>query len=350
MKDLFVIVPSKNISPMLSEMISKVTRFSNYTLVKDSNNIPNLQNKKIIFVSENTDIDCDIAMLEFFSKLYQNGKECLLGSAAAILIHSNTEHGTKRTSQDIIYLANNLGCCFIGHSIVEATSSLRNFLTWQKILNQSLKEICINMCTKLRNRLLEYNPLNINNPKLLVLYSSPHKTSNTLDLWHMTAQHLSNFDIKELQIENGEVLDCKGCSYKLCTHYGKQNKCFYGGVMVHDVIPAIEESDAIIWLCPNYNDAIPSNLTAVINRLTVLYRKMHFYNKSIFAVVVSGSSGSDSISRQLVGALNINKGFRLPPYFSLMAIANDPGEIFNVPQIHELSRDFAENIKTEMKS
>ena len=350
MKELFVIMPSKNISSTLSEMVGAFTCYTNYTLVKDSDHIPNLQNKKILFVSENTDIDCDISMLEFFSKLYEKGNECLLGSAAAILVHSNTEHGTKRTSQDIIYLANNLGCCFIGHSVVEATSTLRNFLTWQKILDLSVEKICLNMCTKLRNRLLEYNPLTINNPKILVLYSSPHKTSNTLDLWHMTSEHLSHFDIKELQIENGEVLDCKGCSYKLCAHYGKQNKCFYGGVMVKDVIPAIEQSDAIIWVCPNYNDAIPSNLTAVINRLTVLYRKIHFYDKSIFAVVVSGSSGSDSISRQLIGALNINKGFRLPPYFSLMAIANDPGEIFNVPQIHELSRNFAENISKEMKA
>ncbi|MGH4121647.1 MAG: flavodoxin family protein [Clostridium sp.] len=350
MKDLFVIAPSKNISPMLSKMIGEVTRYTNYTLVEDYNNIPNLQNKKIFFASESTDINCDIAMLQFFSKLYEKGNDCLLGSVAAVLVHSSTEHGTKRTSQDIIYLANNLGCCFIGHSVVEATSSLRNFLTWQKILNLPFEEICLNLCSRLRNRLLEYNPIIINNPNILVLYSSPHKTSNTLDLWHMTSEHLALYDIKELQIENGEVLDCNGCSYKLCTHYATQNKCFYGGVMVDDVLPSIEKSDAIIWLCPNYNDAIASNLTAVINRLTVLYRKIAFYDKNIFAVVVSGSSGSDSISKQLIGALNVNKGFRLPPYFSIMAIANDPGEIFKVPQIHELAKDFAENIKKEIKA
>ncbi|MBU3189792.1 NAD(P)H-dependent oxidoreductase [Clostridium bowmanii] len=350
MKDIFVIAPSKNISPMLSDMISKVTRYTNYTLVENSNNIPNLQNKKIFFASESTDINCDISMLHFFSKLYEKGTKCLLGSVGAILVHSSTDHGTKRTSQDIIYLANNLGCSFIGHSVVEATSSLRNFITRQKNLNLPLEEICLIMCSRLRNRLLEYNPITINNPKILVLYSSPHKTSNTLDLWHMTSQHLSLCDIKELQIENGDVLDCKGCSYTLCTHYGTQNKCFYGGVMVDDVLPSIEKSDAIIWLCPNYNDAIASNLTAVINRLTVLYRRMSFYDKTIFSVVVSGNSGSDSISKQLIGALNVNKGFRLPPYFSIMAIANDPGEIFNIPQIHELAKDFADNIKKEIKA
>ena len=350
MKELFVIMPNKNISPTLSEMISTVTSNTNYTLVEDSNHIPNLQNKKIFFASENTDIDCDIAMLDFFSKLYEKDDKCLEGSIAAILIHSNTEHGTKRTSQDIIYLANNLGCCFIGHCIIEATSTLRNFLTWQKNLNLPLEKICLQMCSKLQSRLLEYNPITINNPKILVLYSSPHNTSNTLDLWHMTSKHLSDYNIKELQIENGEVLDCNGCSYNLCTHYGKQNKCFYGGIMVRDVLPSIEASDAIIWLCPNYNDAVAANLTAVINRLTVLYRKIDFYDKTIFAVVVSGNSASDSISKQLIGALNINKGFRLPPYFSIMAIANDPGEIFNIPQIEERTKGFAENIKKGIKA
>ncbi|MEK6266337.1 MAG: NADPH-dependent oxidoreductase, partial [Clostridium sp.] len=65
---------------------------------------------------------------------------------------------------------------------------------------------------------------------------------------------------------------------------------------------------------------------------------------------VSGNSGSDSISKQLIGALNINKGFRLPPYFSIMAISNDPGEIFNIPQIQETTKDFAETIKKEIKA
>ena len=51
MKDLFVIVPNKNISPMLSEMIREVTSYTNYTLVQDANNIPSLQNKNGLFQS-----------------------------------------------------------------------------------------------------------------------------------------------------------------------------------------------------------------------------------------------------------------------------------------------------------
>ncbi|MPN20298.1 hypothetical protein SDC9_167676 [bioreactor metagenome] len=119
--------------------------------------------------------------------------------------------------------------------------------------------------------------------------------------------------------------------------------------MAEEVLPAIEKYDAIVWLCPNYNDAIAANLTAVINRLTVLYRQMSFHEKSIFAIVVSGNSGSDSIAKQLIGALNINKGFRLPPYFSLMAIANDPKSIFQVEGIEDKGREFAKNMTIEIK-
>jgi len=165
-------------------------------------------------------------------------------------------------------------------------------------------------------------------------------------LWNLVSKNLSSANIVELQIENGKVQDCKGCSFTLCQHYGKQNSCFYGGVMVENVLPTIESSDVVIWLCPNYNDSIAANLTAVINRLTVLYLKMSFTEKAIFSIVVSGNSGSDSVAKQLIGALNINKGFKLPPYFALMATANDPGAIFKVPDIEETARSFAENIKS----
>jgi len=120
--------------------------------------------------------------------------------------------------------------------------------------------------------------------------------------------------------------------------------------MVKDILPAIEKADAVVWICPNYNDAISANLMAVINRLTALYRKISFYNKSLFSVIVSGNSGSDSVAKQLIGALSINKGFRLPPYFSIMAIANDTGQIKKVHNIKEYAKNFAQNIMNETKA
>ncbi len=160
----------------------------------------------------------------------------------------------------------------------------------------------------------------------------------------MISKHLKHLKIKEIQIENGKILDCKGCAYKLCLHYAKQNRCFYGGFMVDNVLPAIEEADGVVWLCPNYNDAIAANLTATINRITVLYNKMSFYNKSMFGIVVSGNSGSDSVAKQLIGALNINKGFRLPPYAIITETANDPKSIFKAQNIDLNSEIFAKNL------
>lgn len=90
---------------------------------------------------------------------------------------------------------------------------------------------------------------------------------------------------------------------------------------------------------------ISANLVAVINRLTALFRKSKFYDKTLFSIIVSGHSGSDALARQLISALNINKTFRLPPYFALMATANDKGAIEKVPGIMDKARTFAENIK-----
>jgi len=119
--------------------------------------------------------------------------------------------------------------------------------------------------------------------------------------------------------------------------------------MIKEILPAIEKSDCIVWLCPNYNDAISAKLMAVINRMTVLYKRVKFEDKTLFSVVVSGNSGSDCVAKQLIGALNINKGFRLPPYFALTATANDLGSIRNIPEIDKKAKEFAKNIKREIK-
>ena len=56
-------------------------------------------------------------------------------------------------------------------------------------------------------------------------------------------------------------------------------------------------------VCPNYNDAVSANITAFINRLTALFRSNDFSRKRVFALVVSGYSGSDIVSGQVIGAM-----------------------------------------------
>ena len=187
-------------------------------------------------------------------------------------------------------------------------------------------------------RLASYTFLDKESLKILVLHAGHKGISNTLMLWDLIKERLItkgnvSLIIDELHVEEGKITDCYGCSFETCTYYSLEKSCFYGGFVVESLFPMIEQADIVVWICPNYNDAISAKLMAVINRLTALYRKISFQDKYILAVVVSGNSGNDSVTGQLIGALHINKGFRLPPNFVSMAIANDPGDILQVENL-----------------
>ncbi len=340
---LYIINPRKKTSKMLQDMISQFTHES-HKIIQDE--LVDLNNKKILLAIDVDETLSDIGMLKFMKKLIKKDKNAFVDSHCGIICASTSELGTKDTCQDIIFLANSMGAIFIGHPMVEATKDLINFSTWQKVLSIPLRDILLERCKNLNERLRKFEFKKYEELDITVLYSTPNKISNSLDLWKMVK---SNFDsainIKEILIENGSIQDCKGCGYKVCTHYGKDNKCFYGGPMISDVLPAIEKSNAIVWICPNYNDAIAANLTAVMNRLTVLYNKKPFHDKVIFGIVVSGNSGGDSVAKQLIGALNLNKGFMLPPKAFLLATANDPKSIFNYKDVDKLAKEFSEEIK-----
>ncbi len=343
MNDLYLIIPEKP-SDLLRKMIDSVAEGWNPIVIEDEHNIPNLRSKTIVFAVELNNAGISLGLDKILVEIFSRGKHGLCGSVGGVLVHSDTELFTKTVAQNIIFLTNQLGLKFIGRPLVEATGSLRNFLTMQKVSKKPLTDVCIESCKDLSMRLKEDNAFPIENPNILVLHASNRTTSNSLMLWDMVKKHLEDYDINEIHIENGTVKDCIGCPYKVCKHYGQQTSCFYGGIMVEEVYPAILKSDIVIWICPNYNDAITANLSAVINRLTALFRKTKFYDKDFFSIIVSGNSGSDSVAKQLISALNINKTFRLPPYFALMATANDKGAVLELPNIEEHAREFAMNI------
>ena len=107
-------------------------------------------------------------------------------------------------------------------------------------------------------------------------------------------------------------------------------------------------ADAVVLLCPNYNDALSANLTAAINRLTALYRAAPFTHQAVVAIVVSGYSGGDIVASQVVSALNMNKGFWLPPEFCLLETANDAGDAIALPGIEARLDRFAKNIRGQL--
>ncbi|RQD70110.1 MAG: NADPH-dependent oxidoreductase [Tindallia sp. MSAO_Bac2] len=267
---------------------------------------------------------------------------------AMLVVRSSNEWFTKSFSAGLIFLLNQRGCRFIGHPLLEMTKGLNNLNRWERTSGIPREKLIYQMGEQSIQRLIHFKPIKHVEPRITVLHASSKKTSNTLQLWHMVKSHLSSMHIDEFHVENGTLIDCIGCRYQTCLYYGRQKSCFYGGDMIKEILPAMEKADALVWVCPNYNDALSANLTAVINRMTALYRTMSFYDKSIFSVIVSGNSGSDSVARQLIGALNINKGFQLPPHFCITATAYEPGSIMDSPNIEKRAADFAALIKNTM--
>lgn len=348
MKSLYIIRP-REISKTLEKMIKYSIGEYSINEICDIVDIPVLLNCNILVALELDELGFCMDVLGIIGHIKRMQKEALLNSKGIVFVHGSSELYTKSAARDIIFILNSMGCSFIGHPVVEATASLKNFLTWQKTMKMPLLDICIEMAKICVKRLMEDETEPINNPNILALHASSSSTSNTLMLFNMIEKYLKTDNISVLHVENGEVLDCIGCSFRTCIHYSKQKSCFYGGIMVEEIYPAIEKADAIVWIAPNYNDTLSANLSAVINRITALYRQISFQNKSIFGVIVSGNSGSDLIAKQLIGALNINKGFRLPPRFCIMETTNDPGSIKSIEDIEQKSKDFAvhmiENVK-----
>ena len=350
MSDSLYLITAGKASPLLEKMTFAVTNsFESITKITNSEELPNLINKKILFSVQLNQAGFCPEMDHLLSSLWDRGEASLSGSTAIVLIHCESELFTKTYCQNLIFHANMLGCSFMGRPYVEAAGNLYNFSVAQKTIHKPLMDVCLTLCADLGVRFKNFDPQFIKNAKICVLHSSNFETSNTLMLWNLVYQHLQSLDIKVHHIENGTVKDCIGCPYKTCKHYGQHQTCFYGGFMVEEIYPSILASDALILLCPNYNDGLSANISAVINRLTALFRKTKFYSKSVFGIIVSGNSGSDALGKQLISALNMNKTFRLPPYFSLCANANDAGAILNVPGIEEKAKAFAENIKREIK-
>lgn len=307
-------------------------------------------NRKLVFLADLDELGfCEGIHQQLLSLWRAGGPQALAGSQGIILVCSPNDLYTKRMAQTVVFWANRMGCRFQGHPMVESLWDLSNFKTWQKTASLSLEEIRSEQCKRLIHRFLAYKPPKIKEPKILALHASSNRTSNTLMLWQGIERHLPEGWVRTMHIENGSVVDCKGCDFVTCGHYAEQKSCFYGGVVISDLIPAIEASDIIVFISPNYNDSLSAMHIALINRLTALYRRMPLYEKRFYGIIVSGNSGSDSLACQMIGALNLNKGLDLPPHFAMMKNANDPGSILKDPDFDRYTAEFAAAIRSEVE-
>ena len=285
--------------------------------------------------------------LEYVRMLARLRKEpgLLQGCTAGLIVDGAGELYTKSAAAEGALALNLAGCALVGRPLVEATGSLANLAVQAGNLGVGLMEAYRHAVRELADRVeTEVFPKK-ELPEVLVLHASSHHTSNTMALWSRVRTQLEErCSFREIGLRNGTLSDCSGCPYTMCLHFGEQGGCFYGGVMQDEVYPAVRSADALVLLCPNYNDALSANLTAFINRLTALFRQTRFYDKAVFAIVVSGYSGGDVVARQVVSAMNMNKSFYLPGSFALIETANAPGEALSLPGIQERLEGFAQNI------
>ncbi len=271
------------------------------------------------------------------------------GCTGGVIVDGVSELYTKSVGREAVLTANLAGCMFPGRGLVEGTGSLHNYEVAARNLSVDLPEAYQIYARELENRLSNFVPPKFLRPKILVLHASIRETSNTLRLWSMVKKHLTDsMEIQEISLQNGEINDCIGCPFTTCLHFSEKGRCYYGGVVVEQVYPALEECNGLIMLCPNYNDALSANLSASINRLTSLYRRRQFYDKYLYGIIVSGYSGGDIVASQLISSLSLNKTFILPPGFALMETANDPGAIQEVEDIEEKAKEFARKIRHQM--
>ena len=273
----------------------------------------------------------------------------LEGWTGGVTADADSDLYTKSAARELVFTANRAGCAFVGRPLVEGTRTLSNFAIVASNLGTDLYGAYVESIKLLVKEMARsQEPDKERKRELLVLHASSHKSSNTYAVWQGVKQYLTDISITEIGLRNGTLADCSGCPYKMCLHFGERGSCFYGGVMVENVYPAVKKADGILLLAPNYNDALSANLTAFINRLTALFRTTRFYDKKLFGIVVSGYSGSDLVAEQMIAALNMNKTFYLPGHFAMLETANHPGEAMKLPGIEERMRQYAKRIQNNL--
>lgn len=263
-------------------------------------------------------------------------------------ISSDTEFYTKSYARWLALSFSLLGANVIGKPLVEFLPGYVNYKTWKKTLDLSLSEIAQRQVLSLCQRLIEAEHLRLYKPKCLVIHACKEGTSNTLLLWREIAKQVKlespQMAIKEIYMERGSITDCIGCDYETCVSAAKSLDCIVGGQYVDEIMPALDWADIIVWLCPNYNDSISADLMAVINRMSGYYRTRQLSSKRYYGIIVSGNSGSDTVAQQLIGALTLNKGFGLPPYFCMTEIASEPCSILRNEGINQRIQAFSRRL------
>ena len=341
---LYPTLPNTVDQDRLDRVLDRALAGREVRLVRRAEDLSQLQGERILFALSLDEAGQNFEYYRMLARLRRE-PELLEGCTGGLVVDGPGELYTKSTAAELALAMNRAGCALLGRPLVEATGSLANFRIQAKNLGTDLAGAYEAAVADTAQRLEHEVFARHVRPKLLVLHASSHHTSNTMALWAGVRERLGEVcSVQEIGLRNGTLDDCSGCPYTMCIHFGEKGECFYGGVMSREVYPAVRRADGVVMLCPNYNDALSANLTAFINRLTALFRQTRFYDKALFALVVSGYSGSDLVARQLISAMNMNKSFYLPGRFALLETANDPGEAMGLPGVRDRLDRFADHM------
>ena len=328
----------------LQDVLTHALSGAEYRTITTANELSGLQGQRLLFAVALGEYGINLEYVAMLRRL-RSQPGLLKGCTAGLIVDGGSDLYTKSTAAELALALNMAGCALVGRPLVEATRYLTNFRIQAKNLGTDLGGAYKAAAAELVEHLISFQFPKKERPELLVLHAAAHANSNTSNLWDRVKRRLEDrCSITEIGLRNGAVSDCSGCPYTVCFHFGEKGSCFYGGVIRDEVYPAVRKADAIVMLCPNYNDALSANMTAFINRLTALFRQTRFYDKAVFAIVVSGYSGSDVIARQIISAMNMNKSFYLPGRFAVLETANNPGEAVALPGVTDRLDDFAQNI------
>ena len=315
-----------------------------YETYTDADALPDLRGRRMLFAVALGRYGVNTACARLLLRLRAE-PSLLEGCVSALIVDGGSDLYTKSAAAELAFAVNRAGSALLGRPLVEATGSRNNVRVQAKTLGVDLMGAYRAAARELAERLRGERFPARRRPSLLALHASSYHTSNTMQLWDALKERLGDAcALEEIGLRNGAVSDCSGCPYTACLHFGEKGRCFYGGLMQEEVWPAVRRCDAVMMLCPNYNDALSANLTAFINRMTGLFRQTRFYDKALFAVIVSGYSGGDILARQLISAMNMNKSFYLPPRFALIETANDPGEAMALPGMEGRLDEFARRL------
>ena len=327
MKDLTIInpyCPEENKKERLETIVRHSVEGRSYDMLTTAEEVENadLRNRRVLFTVSLGESGINLSWYSIMKYLRLNS-DAMEGSVGGVILDGNSELFTKSTGRSLVFTANRAGCTFPGRPLVEGTRTLKNYNIQAKNLQTDSMGAYIAAGRQLVENIMGFSQTRSEHPQILALHAGNSRTSNSFALWKMVKAHLPECGIREISLRNGQVMDCRGCSYEMCRHFGEEGSCFYGGTITKKVYPAILKCNALVMICPNYNDALGGNLTAFVNRMTALFTTNRFYDKSLFGVIVSGYSGGDIVAEQLISGLNMNKTFALPGRFAILETAND---------------------------